>query len=95
MAAEGHDSSALQRLWHIHEEPKVPVALSRVAGNQPALKDPSSRTAERWYPQKVCGIHFKERLGSKNLSGIVSQTCDTSLEAPGSQWGSNRRKKKL
>lgn len=79
-AAEGHDTSALQRLWHICEEPKVPVAPSRVVGNQPILENPSSSTAENWYPQKVCGIHFKERLGWKNLSGIASQTCDTSLE---------------
>ena len=83
------------RDWHIREEPKVPAAPSRVAGNQPVLKDPSSRTAERCYLQKVCGIHFKERLGSKNPSGIVSQTCDTSLEGSWKPVGFQRRKKKL
>ena len=84
------------RDWHIREEPKVPAAPSRVAGNQPALKDPSSRTAERWYLQKVYRIHFKERLGSKNPRvGLFLKPVTHPWRAPGSQWDSNRRKKKL
>lgn len=63
------------------KEPEVSSAPSRVAENQTCLARPQQHYSGALMPSNnLWEVHFKKRLGWKNLRGIVSHTHETSLE---------------
>lgn len=96
IAAEGHDSSALQGLWHIRERTQGARCTQQNGGESDLSKKTPAAVQQRVAALKwSAGYISKNDLGERTWVGLFLKHMTHPWRAPGSQWGSSRRKKKL
>lgn len=78
------------------KEPKVPVAPSRMAGNQTCPRRPQQQYSRELLPSNGLQDTFQRTTWVKEPEwDFFLKHMTHPWRAPGSQWGSSRRKKKL